>query len=100
MVMCSTFKDNVGGTHYCELEGEHMWQMMFYNAEGESCAVHGTDEEVAVLLTDDVVANTFVMIGDSATEWEDESKRQALLDRALQLCVEKSKGVDIEEDYS
>ena len=56
MVMCSMFKDNIGGTHYCELEGHHMWQMMFYNAEGESCAVNGTDEEVAVLLTDGLIS--------------------------------------------
>ena len=98
MVMCSMFKDNIGGTHYCELEGHHMWQMMFYNAEGESCAVNGTDEEVAVLLTDDVIANSFVMIGDSANEWEDEGKRQALIDRALQLINERDRGVDIKQD--
>ena len=85
MVICSMFKDNIGGTHYCELEGHHMWQMMFYNAEGESCAVNGTDDEVATLLTDDVISNTFVMIGDSATEWEDKEKRQALIDKALRL---------------
>jgi D-tyrosyl-tRNA(Tyr) deacylase len=94
--MCQEFKDNYeGGTHYCELEGQHMWQMMFYNSEGESCAVKGTDDEVARLLTDDVISNTFVMIGDSAIEWEDEEKRQALLDKALRLIDLKERGHDI-----
>ena len=89
-MICEEFKRKAhAGTHYCELEGQHMWSMMFTNGEGESCAINGTDEEVALLLTDDYVANSFVMIGDSVSEWEVEEKRTALIDRALQIIKER-----------
>ena len=96
-MICEEFKRKAhAGTHYCELEGQHMWSMMFTNGEGESCAINGTDEEVALLLTNvtetitvDNVANSFVMIGDSASEWEVEEKRTALIDRALQIIKER-----------
>ena len=38
-MICEEFKRKAhAGTHYCELEGQHMWSMMFTNGEGESCA--------------------------------------------------------------
>lgn len=90
-MICEQFKNSSGGTHYCELEDEHKWSMMFTNGVGESCAINGTDEEVALLLTDDYIANSFVMIGDSADEWKDEVKRQKLIDMALKLIKEREK---------
>ena len=52
-MICEEFKERVlqdgHYTHYCELEGQHLWSMIFTSSEGESCAVNGTDEEVAFL---------------------------------------------------
>jgi hypothetical protein len=90
-MICEGFKNSSGGTHYCELEDEHKWSMMFTNGDGENCAINGTDEEVAHLLTDDYIANSFVMIGDSADEWKDEVKRQKLIDMALKLIKERER---------
>lgn len=92
-MICEEFKERVlqdgHYTHYCELEGQHLWSMIFTSSEGESCAVNGTDEEVAFLLTDDSVANSFVMIGESAKEWLDYEKRNPLIESALQKIKER-----------
>ena len=62
---------------------ERVWSMMFYTSDDQSCAVVGTDDEIAILLTDDTISNTFTMIGESASQWEDEKQRNELLDNAL-----------------
>ena len=88
MTICDSFKSMLRergiGTHYCELP-EHKWSMMYYNSSGETCACKATDDEVAMLLTDDTVAESFKMIGESVDEWDNNDKRQSLCDKALEL---------------
>ena len=68
---------------------ERVWSMMFYTSDDQSCAVVGTDDEIAILLTDDTISNTFVMIGESASQWEDDKQRSELIDNALARIKER-----------
>jgi hypothetical protein len=63
--------------------------MMFYSSNDESCAVVGTDDEIAILLTDDTISNTFTMIGESAGQWEDDKQREELCNNALARIKER-----------
>ena len=82
--ICSEFMIENNSVHHKHetKANERTWSMMFYS-EDESCAIVGTDDEIAILLTDDTISSTFVMIGESASQWEDEKQRNELLDNAL-----------------
>ena len=70
---------------------ERVWSMMFYTSDDQSCAVVGTDDEVAILLTDDIISNTFVMICESASQWADDKQRKELCDNVLARIKEREK---------
>ena len=89
--VCSEFMIDENSLHHKHeaKDKERVWSMMFYSSNDESCAVVGTDDEIAILLTDDTISNTFVMIGESASQWEDDKQREELCDNALARIKER-----------
>jgi|TARA_B100001245_G_C22557362_1_gene278420 hypothetical protein len=97
-MICKEFLEEDNRYHHSHDErfGGRTWEVMFYNYEGESCGVSVSDDEFCELLTEDQVANTFVVIGDSARVWEHEQTRQFILDKALQ-CIEEHRQAHFNE---
>ena len=95
MKFCEGFLEDDNCLHHKheQQDNERVWQMMFYSSENESCAVVGTDDEIAWLLSDDTISGTFVMIGDSAGQWADEKQRNELLTKALAV-IDRRKADD------
>ena len=85
MSFCDGFldEDNAVHHHHEQKDNERVWSMMFYTSDDQSCAVVGTDDEIAWLLSDDTISGTFTMIGESVDQWQDDTQRNELLDKAL-----------------
>jgi hypothetical protein len=85
--ICDGFldEDNAVHHHHEQKDGERVWSMMFYTSDDQSCAVVGTDDEIAWLLSDDTISGTFTMIGDSVDQWEDEKQCDELIEKALAI---------------
>ena len=91
MSFCDGFLEDDNCIHHKheQVDNERVWEMMFYTSEDESCAVVGTDDEIAWLLSDDTISGTFTRIGESASQWEDNEQRNELLDKALAVIERK-----------
>jgi len=91
MSFCDGFLDEDNCIHHKheQKDNERVWSMMFYTSDDQSCAVVGTDDEIAWLLSDDTISGTFVMIGESAKQWEDDKQRDELLEKALAVIERK-----------
>jgi len=92
MSFCDGFldEDNAVHHHHEQKDNERVWSMMFYTSDDQSCAVVGTDDEIAWLLSDDTISGTFTMIGESVDQWQDDTQRNELLEKALAV-IEREK---------